>query len=283
MIKYSSKAAQALAYLKRPINDIDIFVEDTGNHNMWLNLIRKFLPNGVKLSSVNLLGGRNNVVDACKLDQIDNGRKKLYIIDGDFDFLHGVKKKKLRHLYRLKAYCIENLLVNEHAMLRISVGLQPTLNENQIINIFNYEKWYADLVKHLVPLFTAYAVARKLTPSVQTVQFSVAGLYTQTTSGPDLDGRKVRARIRALYRLMLAHTDRNSIFSERQTIQNRINILNSDQVISGKDYILPVFWIRLKALMSYKGTFEQLKAQLADGCHAGVEPLLARRIRSAMA
>ena len=36
VISYSIRAASAMAYLKRPYNDVDIFVEDTGNHSMWL-------------------------------------------------------------------------------------------------------------------------------------------------------------------------------------------------------------------------------------------------------
>jgi thiamine pyrophosphate-dependent acetolactate synthase large subunit-like protein len=64
VVSYSPRAARALSFLKRPFNDVDIFVEDTGNHNMWLALIRRILPNGLRLASVNLLGGRASVVEA---------------------------------------------------------------------------------------------------------------------------------------------------------------------------------------------------------------------------
>lgn len=39
-LRYSPRAARALARLKSPYNDIEIFVEDTVNANMWLELIR---------------------------------------------------------------------------------------------------------------------------------------------------------------------------------------------------------------------------------------------------
>jgi hypothetical protein len=126
--KYSPRAAKALAFLKRHYNDVDIFVEDTGNHNMWLLFLRKMLPSSVHLESVNALGGRDRVIEACRLDQSDTGRRKLYIIDGDFDLLLGRKKPRLRFLHRLKAYCIENLLITEKAIVQIGMICKPTWN-----------------------------------------------------------------------------------------------------------------------------------------------------------
>lgn len=123
MPNYSPRAAKALALLKKHYNDVDIFVEDTGNHNMWLLIDRSLLPDGTKLESVNMLGGRDAVTKACELDQISNGRKKIYIIDGDFDFLLG--KKPLKYFYRIKSNNIENLLINEDSLIPMALEHQP--------------------------------------------------------------------------------------------------------------------------------------------------------------
>jgi len=48
-------------------------------------------------------------------------------------------------------------------------------------------------------------------------------------------------------------------------------------MISGKDYILPLLWLRLCGSFGFKGSFEQLKVELAQGWQSN-EPWLARRI-----
>jgi hypothetical protein len=88
VIGYSPRAAKALGFLKRAYNDIDIYVEDRTCHHMYALLFRKILPHDVRLASVNQVGNRQSVVEACKKDQADRGRPKLYIIDGDFDHYH---------------------------------------------------------------------------------------------------------------------------------------------------------------------------------------------------
>lgn len=95
---YPPRAAKALGHLKANNNDIEIFVEDKSSPNLWLKLIRKYLPRDIRLSSVTVLGCRDNVIRACRADQIWDNRKKLYIIDGDLDLLQGRRKPRLRHL-----------------------------------------------------------------------------------------------------------------------------------------------------------------------------------------
>ena len=58
MVSYTARAAKALGYLKRRYNDIEVFVEDASNHNMWMRVIQKIVPSTVRLSSINMLGGR---------------------------------------------------------------------------------------------------------------------------------------------------------------------------------------------------------------------------------
>ncbi|RYZ85595.1 MAG: DUF4435 domain-containing protein, partial [Proteobacteria bacterium] len=133
MVRYSPRAAKALSYLKRPYNDIDIFVEDTCNHNMWLEMLRNILPPTVKITSVNQMGGRSAVVESCKLDQENDGRRKLYIIDGDFDLLLGRPKPRLKHLYRLRAYCFENLVISQESAVYVGVASRPSKTESDLV------------------------------------------------------------------------------------------------------------------------------------------------------
>lgn len=278
MPRYSPRAAKALAFLKRPYNDVDIFVEDTGNPNMWLLLLRKMLPSDIRLESVNVLGGRENVVEACRLDQIDTGRRKLYIIDGDFDFLLGRSKPRLKFLHRLKAYCIENLLISEKAVVQIGLTCKPTWTESQCAMSFNFAVWYAEHVKRLLPLFIIYAAAKKLAPQIQTVGYTVNRLYVQTTSGPEICPKKVFRHARSVASSVKTEVGLTALSRERREITWRLRNLAGTEAISAKDYLIPPLWARLKAVFGFHGNYEQLKVQLALGWEPN-DAWFSRRIR----
>lgn len=111
MVRYSANSVAALAFLKRPYNDVDIFVEDTTNPNMWLYIARRLLPRGTFITSVNAIGGWREVVNACKLSGRQPERRCLYIIDGDLRLLQNKRAPRLKNLYQLGSYCVENLII----------------------------------------------------------------------------------------------------------------------------------------------------------------------------
>ena len=126
-VRYPPSAARALGLLTSHNNDIEIYVEDTSTPNLWVKLLRKYLPPNIRLNDVNVLGSRVTVIQACKLDQQLDGRKKLYIIDGDLELLIGKHRPRLRHLYRLRGYCVENYLMHEDALVSAVTTLRDPL------------------------------------------------------------------------------------------------------------------------------------------------------------
>lgn len=125
MIRYSPRSACAIGHLKRYYNDIEVFVEDTTIRNVWFELIKNMLPHGVKLQSINQLGGRRAVIQACRNDQKESDRKRIYIIDADFDRIRGYRETRLKHLHQLNVYCVENLLLSEEAFSGLASALSP--------------------------------------------------------------------------------------------------------------------------------------------------------------
>ena len=278
MIKYSPKSAKALAFLKKNSNDIDIFVEDTKNHNMWLLLLRRILPSGVRLRSVNQLGGRDKVIAACRLDQVDDGRKKLYIIDSDFDGYHGAKKPRLKHLYRLNAYCVENILICQGAMEEIPLICRPDCNEALVKKNFDAMTWLQTTIRDLKPLFTTYALVKSLDPSIATVSFNFQNLIRQSSNIIHFDLRKIFVRVRDLIRKLLQNWSLKKIITRRKEISKRTRGLKFDHLVSGKDYLLPALWLNLCKAFSYKENLEQFKARLAALWTPNREPGLTRRV-----
>jgi hypothetical protein len=280
VVKYSPRSARALGFLKRFYNDVDIYIEDVSGHNMALLVLRAILGNKVRLTSISQLGGKKEIIKACKLDQIDDGRKKLYIIDGDYDCLTGARKPGLRYLYRLRCYCIENLLISNEAVLAIAVETLTNVSPDKIEPILDHETWMHNTYSSLLPLFIIYAVAVMLSPEIATTGFNVFKLCIQSKDGPILAESKIRSRMRSVIREVLKHAKLDTVRKLRQEVQTRAKQYREGDVLSGKDYLLPLLFARLRAVIKFHGSMEEFKVRLAARYDVACEPFLARRLRS---
>jgi len=280
VIKYSPRAAKAIGQLKSHYNDIEVFVEDTGNHNMWLLVLRSIMPKGVKLESVTMLGGRNAVIKACELDQENDSRRKLYIIDGDMDFLLGKRAPGLKHLHRIRAANIENLILHEDALVSMALEHEVKKSDRTIRADLNFAEKYSALEKCLRPLFVAYAVVQKLRAEISTTSFSVHKLLTHKKSGAELDLAKVRKRIFSLYRHLASFLEISKIRVAKDAISARANKLPLAQIASGKDYILPLIMIDFQSYCGYGKGAENFKVALSRSYSKEIEPFFSRKVAS---
>lgn len=279
MVKYSPKAAKALAFLKRTGNDVDIFVEDTTNRNMWAAIIKKFLPAGVNFKSVNMLGGRDAVLSACKLDQVSDGRRKLYIIDGDFDFLQGKKKPRLKFLYRIGGYCVENILINEKSCLDLGLCCCPNASELEVRDTIKFDEWIKNDAQKLIPLFVVYAAVNKLAPQISTINYTLSNLFDAGRLGPSISANKVRSRIRQIYRSGVRASSLVSLAKARREISQTASSLGLEKIVSGKDYLIPILSLRISAAFKQRFSHDQLKVFLANGWDGSNDRNLVRRLK----
>ena len=280
MVQYPARAAPALGFLKRSANDVDIYVEDTANPNMWMRILRNLLPVDVRIRSVNMLGGRKNVLDACRLDQIKDGRRKLYIIDGDFDHFYRKPKPRLRNLHRLRCYCVENMLISRSAITTIGAESSPKLDEGAIEAAFEYDAMLASFQDHLKPLFIAYAAAMKVAPNIKTVKYSVYKLMDQVSGLWEINRWLVLGRIREII-LEIKKLNVLSAFNVAyRSIARNVEKWDAMMLVSGKDYLLPVILGRLKSRLKLQCNMEQFKVRLAGECSSSIDPWFCRTLRS---
>lgn len=283
MVNYSPRAAKALGFLKQAYNDIEIFVEDTANQNLWLKVLKNSLPAHVKISSVNMLGGRESVVAACKLDQQSDRRKRLYIIDGDLDFIAGKSKPRLKYLYRLRAYCLENLLLNEPALVEVARDSAGNVTTAQAANLLSYQDVIKAHEHALKGLFAVYAVAMSFNSGIKTVGCSVRPLMDSGPTAITLSTEKIVRRAREVLRQLCRVYGTATVSARRVAYQRRANSLPLTMSVSGKDYLLPPLHLHLRRACNYLGTPEQLKVQLAKEFSTANEPFFARALRQAAA
>lgn len=280
MIKYSDRATLARGRLKQAYNDIEVYVEDTKNHNMWYFLIKSMLPEEVRFSSVNALGGRKSVIDACKNDQINDGRKKIYIIDSDFDILLGKKKEKLRHLYRLRAYCVENILLNDKAIIELCMESDMEVRIFDAIDRFPVSNIIQGAADRLRYLFCMYAAVLRLAPSVPTVSRGFRGLILQDGKSVEFSSIKIQRLMRQVARDALKHIDRTALFREIRELYRKSLSIPVGCFISGKDYLIPFVHLNAAKKFRLDCNLEGFKVRLARNWSPAAEPFFARRIRS---
>lgn len=273
--------APSLGHLNSSRNDVQIYVEDTSDKNIWRELIKTFLPEGIKFSDPIPLGSRLRVLEECRRDQACNdNRKKLYIIDADLDLLKGKPKPKLKHLYRLRAYCIENYLLNENAIVKLATAIDTNATDDEAKSRLDMAAWIRSNEILFKDLFVCYAILNQVCEHEPTVSLNGQAL---TKASPRMDVLcpiKTYNRIFRLYRTARTHVTKERLRELRdKAVQNgaRYEVC---QFVSGKNYLLPLLITRIKREFGGQIQRGTLKVLLARYTTADVDKYLLRRMRS---
>ena len=277
-VVYPPRAARALGFLNSRFNDIEIYVEDQSTPNLWVKLLKRYLPNGVQLTSVNVLGSRFGVISACRADQEDDKRKRLYIIDGDFDLLRGKPKPRLKHLYMLRSYSVENYLLDELAILSAVTSLDPQVDEQTAFQRLDYSGWLARNRNALTHLFVCYAVSFELYRDQKTVGFSVHKLLKPGDATLDLCEIRVTRRVIGLYRSIRKHNSKEETRRTFDRIRSNAAKIGAERFVSGKDYIFPILFRAVVSRFRVRGSIGSFKTVVAQCMVSTRDPYLLRRL-----
>ena len=282
MIDYSRKAIVGLAYLFRPYNDIDVYIEDTTCRNMFEVLLDRMLDGQAKVTRIFQLGGRNNVIETCKNNQDGRDRPRLYIIDGDFDAVLGKEPPRLRYLYRLSVYCSENLVFTEAATLEVAFENLTNASRDKIEATIQFSRFLDDIVHKLTPLLVIYIAAQILNANVQTTGFNVTQLLIQSSGSPRLSASKIKRRIVVVRQELEATNLIEEVKSVMEEAEKLIpdSSVDTAKLISGKTYLLPLLYHYLRKKARFSGTLDQLKTRLARHCELDVDPGLLQAVRA---
>ena len=277
---YPIGIAPALGHLNSSRNDIEIFVEDQAGMNMWRNIIQAFLPAGTACGAPIQLGGRGRVIEECKNDQADDGRKKLYIIDADMDILLGRSKPRLKHLYRLRSYCIENYLIQEKALIDLAGILDPEVDVLTAAQKLDLVAWMRSISVELEGLFVCYGTSLVLGGSDRTISYHVAGLAKPHPNHFLICERKAGMRIFSLYRRLSREFGLVAVRQAREQVLANAVANSPFSYASAKHYLLPLVFARLRVLFGGGMSDSQMKSALSRFIDSSVDPYLARRFRS---
>lgn len=284
MLEYSDKAKNAYAFLYRHYNDIDVFVEDTSCIAMWENLLRVIIAERCRLHRVFQLGGKSKVLDACRKDQGESDRRRIYIIDGDFDIWRGRPKPRLKNLYRINAYCVENLLIQRDTLVEVLRDANPNDSTADVETKLKYEEFLIDCTKFL-DLFASYAAIFVLGVSVPTTSYSVHKLLDRSQPLARPDERAIATRVADIYDHASKLAPKDKIRAARAIVDDNMAKKHISAILhlSRKDYLFPLLHLRCRSMVHYKEPVEVLKARLARHYSVGSDPGLRRAVERLLA
>jgi len=254
MLEFKKSILPNLGVFFRYKNSVDVFVEDSYDDEFYKVLINRVFENtGHKINKLITLGGKENVIDACKTDQKKRDVKRVYIVDGDLELINDSNEKDLDYLFVLDKYCIENYLIQEEPLVEI-IHDNILVDKEKIAKMLSFENWLKGISGDLVELFIHYSLCKKHAPTYPTVSFGVGNLCCQKGKVTVLDSTECRKRIESLKSELLkviSEEDYNDlVYDLRQkwpsTVKNVITI------VSAKDYLLPLTEFRLQKFKKIK-------------------------------
>ncbi len=283
MTGYAPQAQIARAFLSQRFNDVDVYVEDATCQNMYVHLINRVLEGAAAITSVFPLGGRDAVLARCRADQTPGGRKRLYLLDADFDLLRGIPPPNLMRLCRLSVYCSENLLISEEALVRLATEASPSTPAHELAGQLDVNSRIDRAAQTLLPLFVLYAVSHDLGLSLETASFSVIRLCRTPMEPDSLCPKMVRARMRGFLRQILQARPKADYDASKTRILHKLALWQrpKSDLISGKTYLLPLAHRLLRAVAGFRDPADSLRVRLAAYCDLSKDPDFVAGLRAA--
>jgi hypothetical protein len=133
--EFSESFLKGQDLLYTQFNELNFYVEDTGQEYFYFHTLKKVFPN-LAFEKIFPLGGKTNVLLAAEENKGD--KTKVYIVDLDFDAILSSKKEK-PNLFYLEKYSIENYLFEKSALYELIKEHKPKITDTQIESSFSYD------------------------------------------------------------------------------------------------------------------------------------------------
>ncbi|MFC4688229.1 DUF4435 domain-containing protein [Epilithonimonas pallida] len=276
MAERSTSSKSARSVLLEDFNEIDVYVEDTSveTKKLYTIILNKATNSKYSIESVLPLGNSKSVIDEWKKHKgINDGRKKVFIIDGDFylinedinEVINDDKISDLTGLYILPKYCIENFLIDESALISLIHDDDPIQNHSQISENLNFQEWVVENEEQLYNLFILYSIIIKFKLGIQNVQFGVGKLCTDSSGV--VCKTKIQNRIDDLKSEITAKISIN-LEQEIKIRKEKLHLAENKllKFVSGKDYLFPLLKSRIKSKHKFNPDQASFKIRLAKNC-----------------
>lgn len=268
MLERGLEARFAKSVFYEHVNDIDVFVEDTSAETR--KLFAKLLSRNLGSFSIDCVfpvGARIDVLTKCGADQGHGGRRRrVYVIDADMDLCRGIDAPRLRRLYRLPRYCVENFLIEEVAAARVLARNSEELDDDDALRKLEFDSWLSPNASYLRRLFIAFAATATLDSSIATISRGY-NRVVKDDSGV-VDALRVEDLIVELKHLVDSRCGDGSFDREFEATE-KFHAGKTDRdfmlhCVSGKHFLLPLLKMRMIKICRIGMSNGVFKVNLAD-------------------
>ncbi|MGI6709871.1 MAG: hypothetical protein ACOX4W_00285 [Bacilli bacterium] len=166
-------------------NDIHFFVEDKGKEYQYEILFEKMFGKDLDYKIFGLNGKQTVLEYFNEKGERFNKVTNIYILDLDFDDYFSKILKK-RNIIYLERYNIESYLICENAIYEfIRVKFEMTIKNTK--KIFDFNKWYTDILDSYKQLFYLYIIVQKNNPKIENVGVSIGKKVNRKNGSVDID------------------------------------------------------------------------------------------------
>lgn len=151
----SADGRAALDVFYGEFNDVNFYVEDADQENLYETLLRKLFPS-LRIARVFPLSGKKAVLQhAAAPENQESNPRRIYVLDKDFDDLLGTNVADHRVIY-LDRFCIENYLVEEAAVVEVVVENHPKKKRGDVETALSLPTLVEQCLSDLRPLFLLF-------------------------------------------------------------------------------------------------------------------------------
>ncbi len=281
MIEYPERSRRAIARLFSRYNDVDIYVEDKSYVGVYERLFQRALRGRVNITKVIPLGPKSVVLDEASKDLSPNGKPRLYIVDGDLDLIAFGRQKSYPHLYRLNVYSLENVLMEQSALIQYCAFAAPGHSSGACAGAVQPEKLLEDL-STLVPYVILLAIARRLALSGSVYAINPPSV-TQTVRGRHIgpDERKVYSRKREIIKSIINEVGIQKYRLAKQAVLNTVEKrrLGDHRIVPAKNFGMMYFNERVIAAGGTGLNQKIVASYLAENAEMKFDKRLVARIK----
>ena len=243
MLNFSSQTQRLRSTFMAYRNDIDIYTEDEAkDKQFYVALINKLVDPAIKIKDVTPLGSKDEVIRRC-VGEIPNGRKKLFIVDGDINLINDKVSYTYPNLYVHDAYCIENLLIDEDTVTKFIYIQCAVKSIDEISSELDYNNWLSIYCDSLIELFLHFAVIDKLGKP-----FTLGNAYRYHRSSVNtvFNKQDVESEVDKVKAEILGVISQNEYDREIDALRKKwVNDIDTlTKIISGKDYLIPILILK---------------------------------------
>lgn len=244
-------------------NEVEFYVEDIEQENFYFEILKNLFP-GIKFDKIFPLGGKSNVFTDAALNT--GNKKKVYLVDLDFDEILGIKNTA-SNIFYLEKYSIENYLVEYNAIKEIVIEQKPKIKHQDIENTFDINAFLVECHSLFSELICYYLTIQKHELGIENVNCDTARFCNFNSTPASLKTSQVNLYHTQIENALREKNAKLKLNTQLNNFKKYVkNVSVSIQNIPGK-YILNFLKYRIEQLFNLaQMTLESFTYRLARNC-----------------